>query len=87
MGARLLGTPLPERLPVPDWIDDLMGSALTNAHSLFLLGASEAVVEAAEANLKGRYPQLKIVGSHHGYFDKIQGSPENLAVVQHVLKV
>jgi N-acetylglucosaminyldiphosphoundecaprenol N-acetyl-beta-D-mannosaminyltransferase len=81
-GACLLGTPLPERLPVPDWIDNLMAAAAEHGFGLFLLGASDAVVAAAQSNLRSRYPRLNIVGSHHGYFDKRPDSLENTAIVQ-----
>jgi N-acetylglucosaminyldiphosphoundecaprenol N-acetyl-beta-D-mannosaminyltransferase len=81
-GAKLLGTPLPARIPVPDWIDDLMGAAEKNNIRLFLLGASEEVMAAAKANLESRYPRLSIVGSHHGYFEKRPDSSENTAVVR-----
>ena len=36
------------------------------------------------ADLKARSPNLCIVGTHHGYFDKTPGSPENDAVVQQI---
>jgi N-acetylglucosaminyldiphosphoundecaprenol N-acetyl-beta-D-mannosaminyltransferase len=81
-GANLLGTALPARIPVPDWIDDLMNVVLEHRCRLFLLGASEEVVTGAESVLRKRYPQLAIVGVHHGYFDKRSESLENAAVLE-----
>ena len=79
--AYFLGMPLPERLPVPDWIDELIVAAVQQECSIYLLGASEEVVEAAGTVLTNRYPRLRIVGSHHGYFDKEHGRAENRVVV------
>lgn len=35
----------------------------------YLLGAREEVLNEAISNLKKKYPNILIVGSHHGYFD------------------
>jgi N-acetylglucosaminyldiphosphoundecaprenol N-acetyl-beta-D-mannosaminyltransferase len=53
-------------------------------HSLFLLGARPGVADKAAANLRERFPGLRIVGTHHGYFDKAPGSPENEAVIREI---
>jgi N-acetylglucosaminyldiphosphoundecaprenol N-acetyl-beta-D-mannosaminyltransferase len=42
------------------------------------------VADKAAANLKARYPDLRIVGTHHGYFDKTQGCAENEAVIEQI---
>ena len=38
------------------------------------------VAEAAAEALRAKYPSLCLCGTHHGYFDKTQGSSENQAV-------
>jgi N-acetylglucosaminyldiphosphoundecaprenol N-acetyl-beta-D-mannosaminyltransferase len=42
------------------------------------------VADKAAACLIERFPDLHIVGIHHGYFDKAPGSPENEAVIQQI---
>jgi N-acetylglucosaminyldiphosphoundecaprenol N-acetyl-beta-D-mannosaminyltransferase len=46
------------------------------------LGARPGVAERAVARLLVRHPNLKIVGVHHGYFDRATGAPENEAVLR-----
>jgi N-acetylglucosaminyldiphosphoundecaprenol N-acetyl-beta-D-mannosaminyltransferase len=42
------------------------------------------VAKKAAARLKERYPNLKIAGIHHGYFDRTPGNPENEAVLREI---
>lgn len=39
------------------------------AYSLYLVGAKEHILQQAVKNLKIGYPNVNIVGFHHGYFD------------------
>lgn len=81
LGARLLGQHLPERLTLADWLWDLAEFAQARGDSLFLLGAREGVAAKAAERLQARFPDLKIAGAHHGYFDKTPDSAENRAVL------
>lgn len=67
-GARLLGVPVPERVAGIDLFFRLLGLAQARGEGVYLLGAREAVLEQAVANIRERYPELKIAGWHHGYF-------------------
>ncbi len=69
-GARLLGTPLKERLPGIEFAQRLMGQMAENGKSLYLLGAKPGVAEEAGRRLAGRYPGLRIAGTHDGYFQE-----------------
>jgi N-acetylglucosaminyldiphosphoundecaprenol N-acetyl-beta-D-mannosaminyltransferase len=40
------------------------------------------VAEKAAAVLQAQVPTLRVVGTHHGYFEKSPGHPDNDAVVQ-----
>src|SRR5262245_14813510 len=81
-GARLVGARLPERFTPPDWIAHLIQIACRDDFSVFLIGAQAGVTERLAAQFKRRFPQLKIAGTDHGYFDKTPGSAENEAVIQ-----
>lgn len=61
--ARLLGTPLPQKLSGSDLIYWVSGHAARQGHSIFLLGAAEGVADKAAANLMQRYPGLRVAGT------------------------
>ena len=67
-GARILGTPLKEKLPGIDFIQALMSDMAREGKSVFLLGAKPGVAETAAERLRERYPGLCIVGTQDGYF-------------------
>ncbi|MBM4430039.1 MAG: WecB/TagA/CpsF family glycosyltransferase, partial [Chloroflexi bacterium] len=82
LGARLLGYRLPQRITYADWIWQLAEFAAGRDLTLFFLGSRPGVAEEAAACLQGRFPALRVVGVHHGYFDKSPGSPDNESVVR-----
>ncbi len=69
-GAWILGMRLPARIPLTRWIWDLADFCEKKDVSIYLLGSTEEVVTAASARLKERYSNLKLLGCHHGYFEK-----------------
>jgi N-acetylglucosaminyldiphosphoundecaprenol N-acetyl-beta-D-mannosaminyltransferase len=81
LAARILGRRIPERITYADWIWQLADLASARDLSLYFLGARPGVAREAARRLKERYPGLKIVGVHHGYFDHGAGSAENEGVV------
>ncbi len=66
--SRLLGKPLPERLPSIDLFEALLGVAAERGWGVYLLGARAEVLEEAAEVLRCGHPGLRIVGSQHGYF-------------------
>jgi len=84
LGARILGYDTPRRATWAEFAWDLAEFTETNKYTLFLLGAKPHIVEAAGDCLKARFPDLRIVGIHHGYFDKTPGSAENEAVIAQI---
>lgn len=66
--SRLLGTPIAERSATTDMIHDCAHAAEQAGLSFYLLGGTEAVNAKVAARLLDLYPQLNIVGRHHGYF-------------------
>ena len=66
--SRLLGRPLPERLPSIDLFEALLGVAAEQGWSVYLLGARDEVLTEAEEVLRCRHPGLRVVGRQHGYF-------------------
>jgi N-acetylglucosaminyldiphosphoundecaprenol N-acetyl-beta-D-mannosaminyltransferase len=85
LGARLLGVKLPPRIVLTYWIWELCGFAAERGLSIFLLGGTKGAAEEAAAAMKARFPAIKIVGTHHGYFEK-EGA-ESDHVVERVARV
>lgn len=82
LGARLLGTPLPERMTGADLLWDLAAMAERRGLSLFWIGGEVGVAESALARLVARHPDLRVVGSHHGFFQR--EGPESEALLEEV---
>lgn len=66
--ARLLKTPLSERVPGIELMEECLKLAHTNKQRVFLLGSKEEVVSQAHNNLATKYPNVTFA-HHHGYID------------------
>ena len=78
--ARRKGLELPQRVPGVDLVTEVLkrgGSDL----SVYLLGAKPGVAEAAARVVTERYG-TRVVGVHHGYFDKDKGASAISAMVR-----
>ena len=84
LGGQLLGYDIPKRLTLADWMYPLADMVRAEGFSFFFLGNPPGSAEKAAVRLQALYPGLKIVGIHHGYFEKTPGSPENEAVVAQI---
>lgn len=85
LGARLLRSELPPRITYADWIHELVPFLRDEGHSIYLLGGRPGVAEQAREKLEVRYPGIRVVGTHHGFFRK--EGPENDAVIAEVNRV
>ena len=83
-GAKILGRHIPQRITYADWMWQLAEFAAQKGFAFYFLGAKPGIVEQAAVRLKTNFPQLKIVGVHHGYFDKSHNSAENKAIIQQI---
>lgn len=81
-GAKLLGCPVPPKVAFTRWIWKLAEFAEKRGYRFYFLGAKPGVADEAARRLKEKYPNLKIAGVHHGYFDK-RGA-ENEKVVSEI---
>lgn len=68
MGARFLGHDVPERVAGVDLFHELLAMSAREGFSVFLLGAKDEVVSATARKVQALYPNLQVVGHHHGYF-------------------
>ena len=67
-GAKMLGTPLTERVPGIEFGTAMIEKCAKLGKSVYLLGAKPGVAETAAENLQKRFAGLKIAGTHDGYF-------------------
>jgi len=80
--GKILGTPIKERLTWADFGWDLAAFCEKEGLTQYFLGNKPGIAEKAKAKLQEKHPNLKVVGTHHGYFEK-EGD-ENEKVVQEI---
>jgi len=66
--SRMLGQPLPERVTGIDLFQRLLGVASDDGLSVYLLGASQEVLDAVVSNVRRDHPGVRIAGARDGYF-------------------
>ena len=67
--GRLLGEPLPERVTGSDLFLSLMREADRLGWSVYLLGATQSVLDEVLARVAREYPLVRVAGARNGYFD------------------
>lgn len=87
--SRWFGTPLPERVTGVDLVEQLCAQAEQRGLGVYLLGASQSVVDTLAAQLQARWPQLRL---HHanGYFKETESAQRAQAIANsgaHILLV
>ncbi len=73
--ARLLKTPLPEKVSGSDLILPLMRRAAERGHRVYFLGGADGAAELAKQKLLEQFPSLQIVGVDSARID-VNGSAE-----------
>lgn len=67
--ARLLGNPVPARVPGIDLAVNIAREASREGWPLFLYGAAPGVAAQAATRLEEQFPGIKISGTAHGYLN------------------
>lgn len=75
--------PLPERISTTDFIHDACAVAERAGLSFYLLGGNDGANKATVSYLREKYPNLRIVGRHHGYYD----ASDEAAVIEDIQQV
>ncbi|MGG1398811.1 WecB/TagA/CpsF family glycosyltransferase [Bacillus salipaludis] len=68
LAAKILNTPIQERVTGYDLTVRLLELANQNRWRIYLLGGKEETNKKAVANICKQYPHLVMAGSHNGYF-------------------
>ena len=66
--SRILRQPLPERVAGIDLFENLLERANQKGYSIYLLGATQEVMDRLTVRIRKQYPNLTIAGSRNGYF-------------------
>jgi len=82
IACKLLNTPLKENINGTDMFPYICRLAEEKRYRIFLLGAKKGVAVKLEKNLKEKYPNLEISGSHHGYFQ--WNSKEETEIIEEI---
>ncbi len=70
LGCRLFGHRVLDNVNGTDMLPLLCEMAQRNGHSLYFLGAKPGIAAQACEKLLARYPDVRIAGEHHGYFQR-----------------
>lgn len=70
IGSKILGTPLKSRCAGYDVACELLKRGEKEKLSFYFFGSKEEIGIKAKENLLKKYPNLKIAGTHSGYFNE-----------------
>lgn len=70
LGAKILGTPLKQKVAGIDFATELMARLADTDKTFYFLGSKPGVAEDAARRLIERFPNLSICGTHDGYFQE-----------------
>ncbi|MBC8586925.1 WecB/TagA/CpsF family glycosyltransferase [Paratissierella segnis] len=86
--SRIKKKPLKERVTGFDTSVKLLEIANKNGYSLYLLGGKDGIAKSCVENINRDYPNIKIVGFHHGYFKGshlgIENHEEELKIIDEI---
>ena len=69
LGCNMIHNPLKENLNGTDMLPFICKLAEEKEYKIYLFGAKDGVADTMKNNLVKLYPNLKIVGTHHGYIN------------------
>jgi N-acetylglucosaminyldiphosphoundecaprenol N-acetyl-beta-D-mannosaminyltransferase len=78
LAAKALSADIPHRMTGADWIWDLASLCEERDTSVYLLGCEPGVARQAGQRLRRAHPKLRVVGTHHGYFEIGSGHDERV---------
>lgn len=70
IGAKMQKKQFKERIPGQSYFRQMIGLSNEKGYSIYLLGGKPGIAEETKENLMRLFPNVNIVGTHHGYFDE-----------------
>ena len=68
--SKILNNPIEERAAGFDIACGVIDRIAESGHGLYLFGGKPGVAEIAKENLEKKYPFIRVLGTHDGYFDE-----------------
>ncbi len=68
IASKLYGSSLPERVAGFDLMSEIIAWGAHKGWTFYLLGGKPGISDRAKSNLEKAFPNIKIVGTHNGYF-------------------
>lgn len=69
LASKLVKAPVKEKIAGIEVMDSILKECNDNGNGIYLLGATQEVLEQCEINILKKYKDLNIVGKHNGFFD------------------
>ena len=79
LASKILGKPLKERTPTPDFINSIFEHLQNENSSVYLIGSTSDSIKKAVTIIRKKFPKLKIDGYHSGFFSP---SEETIVIKQ-----
>ncbi len=70
IGSKIIKKPLPERVAGYDLLQNVFHAIQNTEKTVYFFGASPQVAVTAAMKMMEKYPGLKVIGTHDGYFDE-----------------
>ena len=67
--SKILKKPIQQKITGSDITVNVLSEACKKGLSIYLFGAKPGVSDKAKEEIEKKYPNINIVGTHHGYFD------------------
>lgn len=81
--GNILGTPLKERVAGYDLICNLLEEGKDGSISFYFWGSKPGYAEEAKQKMEEKYPNIKILGTHTGYFK----DDEEIKIIEEIRKL
>ncbi|WMJ81194.1 WecB/TagA/CpsF family glycosyltransferase [Clostridium sp. MB40-C1] len=69
IASKMVKNPVKEKIAGIEVMGEIINKCEKEGKSIYLVGAEEEVLKECITNIKNKFPNIKIVGSHNGYFD------------------
>ena len=69
IASKMVKEPVKEKIAGIEVMEGIINYCVKNEKGIYFIGASQEVLDQCVKNLKEKFPSIKIVGYHNGFFD------------------
>lgn len=88
LASKVIKKPLTERVTGIDLMENLLKYCNDKKKSIYIIGGKPGTADKAGKNISERYPNINVLGTHHGYFKGqhigLEGHEEEIAVISKI---